>query len=1009
MVVSRGSALVGRGAELDQLGAWLGIGAARSDAADVSGPPAPDDLPPSVLVAGDAGVGKTRLLRELRDRAVADGWRVDAGHCLDFADSALPYLPFSEILGRLERDLPEVVAAVVETHPALARLQPGRRMRTGEADDATSLARGDLLPAVHALLEAAAAHAPYLVVVEDAHWADQATRDLLSFLFTRPFGARVAVVVSYRSDDLHRRHPLRRQVAEWARLPDVRRLQVDPLPPPDVRRLVRGLARQRSRPAERLSEAEIAAIVDRADGNAFFAEELVVAAGGDGLPEDLADLLLVRLDRLDDDATRVVRVASVSGRRVSHELLAVASGLAPERLDAALRHAVEMNVLEPRSDGSYVFRHALLAEAVYDDLLPGERVRLHAAYAEAIADGRASGTAAELARHARLGQDPTTAVRASVEAGGDAMRVGAPEEAAQHYQHALELLGAPGVVVAVTELADLVTRAVAALVAAGHVARAAAVAREQLETLPPDVPDAVRGEVLTAFATALGMADTTEDVLGYTREAVELTVDAPVAVRARALGFHARALTAWGDPDDARRVALEALGLAERHDLPRLASDSLATLVGLERDGPVDEVRASMETVARRARAARAVDAELRALFFLGRLHQDRAEHQLAADAFARGVRRGAAAGTPWAPYAFDCRFHLASVAFDQGDWESVLELTDVAGQTPPALSEAWLLALAVRVAAARGESDALARARSLRDRWREEGLLAVNAATAELTVAEHERDPAAALEVYDALVACVTVTWREHFPARLRLAATALGVLGSAALGRDGVGLSEEERRRLAPEAERLVEDGRRVLADVRESGTGFGPEGEAWAARLSAEWLRWRWAADLDPPDPGELVAAWRRAEETADAARNSSLLAQVRARLAVVLRATGDAAAAREVATAADRTAERLGLGPLRADLAPVLGRRTPGAGATGRGGARAAKPDRTSEPLTSREREILGLVAQGRSNGEIARQLFISVKTVSVHVSNILAKLGASGRTEAAALARRKGLL
>ncbi|WP_277500945.1 response regulator transcription factor, partial [Nocardioides sp. ChNu-99] len=91
-------------------------------------------------------------------------------------------------------------------------------------------------------------------------------------------------------------------------------------------------------------------------------------------------------------------------------------------------------------------------------------------------------------------------------------------------------------------------------------------------------------------------------------------------------------------------------------------------------------------------------------------------------------------------------------------------------------------------------------------------------------------------------------------------------------------------------------------------------------------------------------------------------------------------------------------------------PVLGRRAAGSGASGRGGgARAARPDRTDEPLTSREREILGLVAQGRSNGEIARQLFISVKTVSVHVSNILAKLGASGRTEAAALARRKGLL
>ncbi len=328
--------MIGRDAELTEMASLLGVLSSSTGERAAR--------PGIVLLSGDAGVGKTRLLMELRDLGQAEGWQILAGHCLDFGDSALPYLPFSEVLGRLATELPDVVDQVGAIHPALARLQPGRRVRSaGDSDDDESihrsLDRADLFDAVHGVLEAAAEKAPVLLVIEDAHWADQSTRDMLGFLFQRPFAGQVSIVASYRSDDLHRRHPLRKQVAEWARLRGVDRLQLSPLSESSVRALVAALA------SGHVGESELRDIVRRADGNAFFVEELVASGAGRWLPDDLADVLLVRLDRLDDNSRQVVRVASVAGRKVTHDLLAAASGLAPAALDEGIRKAVEMNVL----------------------------------------------------------------------------------------------------------------------------------------------------------------------------------------------------------------------------------------------------------------------------------------------------------------------------------------------------------------------------------------------------------------------------------------------------------------------------------------------------------------------------------------------------------------------------------------------------------------------------------------------------------------------------------------
>src|SRR5207342_3428367 len=173
-------------------------------------------------------------------------------------------------------------------------------------------------------------------------------------------------------------HPLRTRVAEWVRLPGVDRVQLDPLPAGAVRGMVEQII---GRPGQPLGEEDddIARIVQRSQGNAFYVEELVSAflGGGWSLPEDLADLLLVRLDRLDESARDVVRVASAAGQRVPHDLLARVAPVTEDELEVALRTAIDANVLVRTGNSEYAFRHALLGEAVYDDLLPGERMRLH--------------------------------------------------------------------------------------------------------------------------------------------------------------------------------------------------------------------------------------------------------------------------------------------------------------------------------------------------------------------------------------------------------------------------------------------------------------------------------------------------------------------------------------------------------------------------------------------------------------------------------------------------------
>jgi DNA-binding CsgD family transcriptional regulator len=972
--------LVGRADDLDALAGTVGLAA---------GTPAAT----AVLLSGDAGVGKTRLLGELVVEAQQAGWRILRGNCLDLGESALPYLPFTEMFGRVAGDDPALADRLVTAVPGLERLMPLRR-RLGAAEDSDRMERAALFATVEEGLRLLADDAPLLVVVEDVHWADRSTRDMLGFLFTRRIPG-ATVVASYRSDDLHRRHPLRATVAEWSRLPGVVRMPLSRLTDDDIRLLVRNLA------DGPIPDRDVRGIVERAEGNAFFTEELVAArgAGGQALSTDLADLLLVRVDQLDDGARQVVRASSVAGRRVSHELLAHVLELDPAVLNDAMRGAVDSNILVASTSGWYSFRHALLAEAVYGDLLPGERVRLHATYARAIASREVEGTAAELARHARLAGDVRTAITAAVQAGDEALAVGGPDEAAQHYELALELAGtedAEGSEPTLDQVA-LTLKAADATAAAGRAHRTLALLQGQLASLPASAPDQDRAALLIALAGTCFLLDTSLDVLQITTEAAALVPpDPPTRLRAELAGVRARAFALYHRPDEAARWALEARDLGERLGLPGVVAEADVTLADLDqRAGDPETSRRTLERSAADARAAGELAAELRSLFRLGNLHWGLGRLDDAADVFATANDHARAAGRPWAPYGFDARLMLALIAYVTGDWEETARLTDTRAEDAPAVAEAALAAVGLAVAAGRGDASALPLLDVLRPWWDRDGLIGILCGGAAIDLHGDAADLQTAIEVHRDVVETVGRIWESSmFQAQIRLNALLLGQIGNEAAR-----VGRTQRAALAELGPALVATAVAAADAGASRGAGYrGPESEAWLARLHAEDARLRWlAGEVTSPDP--LVDAWRASADAFAAFGHVYETARSQARLAAVLAAAGRTAEASAAADASRAVAQRLGSQPLLRELSAL--------GSVSAPPSRRAPAERLDTALTAREREVLALVAQGLSNKEIGQSLFISTKTASVHVSNILAKLGASGRTEAVTLARRRG--
>jgi len=970
--------LVGRNEELARLRALLHDAAAGRA---VTG-----------LVSGDAGIGKSRLVDEAMQMAEGDGFTVLCGQCAEIGDS-VPYLPFADAF----RTVPPRIEKAIKTRPVLSRLLPDGDEQAHEADWA-GLTRQQMFGAVLSLLSELAAESPVLLVIEDLHWADASTRHLVTFLARMLHRERVAIIGTYRTDDLPRRHPLRAVIAELLRLPMVALVELGPLSAPALAEI---LSNEQNAPSP-LSAAVLNSLVERAEGNAYYAEELLTASScAEGtLPTGLAALLLSRVERVSDAAQQVLRAAAVAGGGAADDLVRAASGLPDDVYEEAVREAAGHQLMAFDEPDGYRFRHALLREAVYADLMPGERTRLHARLASLLAG--VPGAAAALAHHSMASHDIPGAFAASVQAGLEAERLGAPAEAHRHYDLALELwLRVEGADrIAGMRRGKLGLRSALAAAASGDVPRAVHLLRRirdwvSAESGPADTELRCRvGERLAYHLLQSENKQWYAEALDVAAATVrEMLDEAPTWFRARAMATYAIALMAAHRDDDARDWADRAREAARAAGSASVEADALATTGQLAlRSGSSGEAIVLFAAAIEQAGATGSVSVRLRAGYQLAAERLARGELTEAAAVAHRGVEWAEAEGLGLAPFGLDLQHLHFQAHFADGCWDHAQELADGFPVRVTRQAEAQLSAMALFVDVARGNPVVAERRTWLEPFWDDvfvayiaRGILAEHA----LWQGDYERALAEAEAAIDA------DAWPAHSPSVIRVTAIALAARADrAALLRatgDAAGAAAEAAAGAA-------------LLGVAADGASFparpkavlGPEGRGWLARCEAEYAR---LTEANSPDRWERVLAefgpgyvyeiartqWRLAEALVEAGRRDE--------------ATAVWCAARDAAT-------RLGAAPLTAALDDLARRARLDHGNRG-GHGHGPGPASPFAALTDRELEVLRLLARGMSNREIGAELFITAKTASVHVSNILGKLGAASRTEAAAIAYREG--
>ena len=931
-------------------------------------------LPRVVLVGAEAGGGKSRLVGEFTAR-VSGQTLVLAGGCVELSTAGLPYAPFTAAVRQLvrQRGAAEVAALLGGRGTGeLAGLLP--EFGAVSADRDPEMARARLFELLLALLETLAERLPLVLVVEDAHWADRSTRDLLGFLARNLHQVSVLLVVTFRSDELHRTHPLRLLLAELDRIDGVTRLELPRLSRGQVEAQLEGIL---GRPPEPVVTA---AVYQRGGGIPLFTEALVNADGtvSLGVPWSLQDQLLSAVKELPEQTQQVLRSATIGGIRVSHELLAAVTGLDDTALAATLRPAVAANVIVADPDG-YAFRHELIREAVWEDLLPGERAQAERAFAEALsADPALSGdglVAVRLALHWRGANERERALRAAWDAAAGAGARFAFAEKLRMLELVLELWDrVPGAAEYTgADHPGVIGLAAGAARWAGEPQRGLTLVEAALGELGEAGDEGRRASLLllrAVFRQEWLLPGPFEDL----RAALRLA-DSPDRLRAEILGQLSRTLLIEDRVQEAEPAAAEMLALARQLGDQECQIEALITLAQI--GAPLrDDTIATLQHARETAQRIGSAKLELRAYGAITNVLEGRGEHERAILVGREGLAR--AKQLRLARVATVLAQNLAESLTSAGRWDEALQ---VVGETlsldPAPRGRVFLLLLRGQIAVARGEQETAARiVEQLRTQpiSTQTQTLVLPAARLATEVHLTQGDLAAALAAANPVLTRLSDSEPRYL---WPLLATGMRACAEAATAR------------MPPEADDPAEL-RQALQLGAASTSRVGRLEQAHAMVFDAEAAR-----AAGEPDQ----AAWDAAAAAWESVGQPYLLAYALLRAAAAAAATGHRTAQAPRLQRAAELAGRLRARPLLQQITQLA--RRVHIEITGDSPAAAAAPF----GLTGRELEVLRLVAAGRGNREIAAELFISPKTASVHVSNILGKLGVASRGEAAAIAHR----
>ncbi|MFJ5990606.1 AAA family ATPase [Lentzea sp. NPDC092896] len=893
--------LIGRESELDSLrGAYE-----RARGGD----------PVTVLVTGEAGIGKSRLVSTAVG-ALPGEPIVLSGGCLELGADGAPYVPFVAVLRDLARKIGRdgVTRLLPSDGTALSDWLPG----LGPAPARFGLTR--LLEEVLGLLSGIG---PAVVVIEDLHWADASSRELFAYLARNLGGSQVLLIGTLRTGELASGHPGRRLFAELGRRADVRRIDVPPLDRRQVADLLAAVDGDSSRAAE---------VHRRSGGNPLFAEALSTS----GEEADLRTLLLDRITALPAGARDLLATLAVAGTALE--------------LEDGIGDLAGLDLVVADGDGHRI-RHDLIREAVYDSVPPARRRQLHARSAEALAVDSAA-VAEHWAAAGEFGRAAAVAWRAAA--------IAARQYACDEQLHLLELVLAhwsPEIVADRTAVLEL---AAEAAFAAGR----SGVGVEHCTAALAEVTEPQRVARLLGLRGRLRsrMDGTGQDDL---RGAIELAPPGPL--RSRLLAALAIAGMGSFRHEESRSCATEALAIADELDDDALRAPALLVLAALGND---------REMFARARELAARVDDD-HTLLTTYQWEADAAERAgQVADAVdlartgrqvAQRLGRVRSRGSMLAAAQAMCQHWL-------GQWDEAIEAAeDALADGPPPLYAAFSRLTVTRIALERGDE---ARFEPLMRQLAEYSRHAHGAAQflAEFTMLRLTRAlgqgelEVAQRVLTDQLDLAVTTWWPEEL---LRLT-----VIGTRV---------QRARRAAAPRDRKLAQDVEQRLAELTEVAHAT----PATTPVLTAYRLTFD-AATLSTWD--EAAAKWRELG-------NPHETAQALVEGAVTALASNNKPGARTRLREAQEIAMRLKARPLLARIGDLVAR----------GGLEDAEtPLGNDFGLTRRELDVLAVLVRGRSNSQIAAELFVSVNTVATHVARILAKLGVATRTEAVRRALELGV-